>query len=225
MLFGAQQRRARPAEPVTAAWGDNEMRQKQLLGIALLAMVMSTMATATVSQLGGVLVKNQDNAAVITVLANGAFTHTEYRPTDNLMLVDLAGVSIAHHDAEVHAVFAPGVRSYRVVGYRSTSGAEVNVSDIEGGLEVRVTGDAARVAPVKETSAPAVRTSGPVSRINNISIARAKDALNIEISGSGPMTAKTMKLTQPDRVVVDIPNSVLQGRPRDIQVNSNDVKA
>src|SRR6266849_3810806 len=166
MLFGAQQRRARPAEPVTAAWGDNEMRQKQLLGIALLAMVMSTMATATVSQLGGVLVKNQDNAAVITVLANGAFTHTEYRPTDNLMLVDLAGVSIAHHDAEVHAVFAPGVRSYRVVGYRSTSGAEVarlevnlapgakvNVSDIEGGLEVRVTG-AVKVA-AKESSAPA----------------------------------------------------------------------
>jgi len=199
---------------------------------------MSTMATATVSQLGSVVVKNQDSAAVITVLANGAFTHTEYRPTDNLMLVDLAGVSIATHDAEVHAVSAPGVRSYRVVGYRSTSGAEVarlevnlapgakvNVNEIEGGLEVRVTGDAARVAPVKEISTPAVRTSGPVSRISNISIARAKDVLNIEISGSGPMTAKTMKLTQPDRVVVDIPNSVLQGRPRDIQVNSNDVKA
>jgi type IV pilus assembly protein PilQ len=199
---------------------------------------MSTMATATVSQLGSVLVKNQDSAAVITVLANGAFTHTEYRPTDNLMLVDLAGVSIANHDAEVHAVSAPGVRSYRVVGYRSTSGTEVarlevnlapgakvNVNDIEGGLEVRVTGDAARVVPVKETSALAARTNGRVSRISNISIARAKDALNIEISGSGPMTAKTMKLTQPDRVVVDIPNSELQGRPRDIQVNSNDVKA
>ncbi len=220
------------------------MRLKQLLGTALLAMVMSTMATATVSQLGGVLVKNQDSAVVITVLANGAFTHTEYRPTDNLMLVDLAGVSIAHPDAKVHAVVAPGVRSYRVVGYRSTSGAEVtrlevnlapgakvNVSDIEGGLEVRVTGDAS-VAPGRESSvsAPvaAARTSSPISpisRINNISVARGKDALNIEISGTGPMTAKTMKLTQPDRVVVDIPNSVLQGRSRDIQVNSNDVKA
>src|SRR6266566_2444691 len=163
MLFGAQQRRARPAEPVTAAWGDNEMRQKQLLGIALLAMVMSTMATATVSQLGSVLVKNQDSTAVITVLANGAFTHTEYRPTDNLMLVDLAGVSIANQDAKIHAVSAPGVRSYRIVGYLSTSGAEVarlevnlapgakaNVSDIEGGLEVRVTGDAG-VAPGRES--------------------------------------------------------------------------
>jgi hypothetical protein len=67
--------------------------------------------------------------------------------------------------------------------------------------------------------------SGVVTRIREISVARGSDALNIEINGSGPMTAKTMKLTQPDRVVVDIPNSVLQGRSRDIQVNSNDVKA
>jgi type IV pilus assembly protein PilQ len=105
-------------------------------------------------------------------------------------------------------------------------GAKVNVSDIEGGLEVRVTGDAS-VAPGRESSAPAAatRTSGPISRINNIFVARGKDALNIEISGTSPMTAKTMKLTQPNRIVVDIPNSVLQGRSRDIQVNSNDVKA
>ena len=75
------------------------MRLKQLLGIVLLAMATASVATATVSQLGGVLVKNQDGAAVITILANGTFTHTEYRPTDNLMLVDLAGVSIAHPDA------------------------------------------------------------------------------------------------------------------------------
>jgi len=30
-----------------------------------------------------------------------------------------------------------------------------------------------------------------------ISVARGSDGLNIEISGSGPMTAKTMKLTHP----------------------------
>src|SRR5262249_34616412 len=51
------------------------------------------------------------------------------------------------------------------------------------------------------------------------------DSLNIEISGSGPMTATTMKLAHPDRVVVDIPNSQLQGRAREIAVNSGDVKS
>src|SRR5262249_31680351 len=50
-------------------------------------------------------------------------------------------------------------------------------------------------------------------------------SVNIEVSGSGPMTATTMKLAHPDRVVVDIPNSMLQGRAREIAVNSADVKS
>src|SRR5579864_1486210 len=213
------------------------MRLKQLLGIVLLASA-TAMAAATVSQLGGVLVKNQDSAAVITILANGTFTHTEYRPTDNLMLVDLAGVSIANQDAKVHEVAAPGVRSYRITGYRSANGAEVarmeltlardakvNVAEVEGGLELRVSGSPA-VAPTRSEVATALQIQRTVAatRIREISVAQGSDAVNIEISGSGPMTAKTMKLTHPDRVVVDIPNSVLQGRAREIPVNSSDVK-
>jgi type IV pilus assembly protein PilQ len=213
------------------------MRLKQLLGTILLASA-TAMAAATVSQLGGVLVKNQDSAAVITILANGTFTHTEYRPTDNLMLVDLAGVSIANQDAKVHEVAAPGVRSYRITGYRSTTGAEVarmeltlardakvNVAEVEGGLELRVSG-----SPAVASARSDVATASPIqktvaaTRIREISVAQGGDALNIEISGSGPMTARTMKLTHPDRVVVDIPNSVLQGRAREIPVNSSDVK-
>jgi type IV pilus assembly protein PilQ len=213
------------------------MRLKQLLGTILLASA-TAMAAATVSQLGGVLVKNQDSAAVITILANGTFTHTEYRPTDNLMLVDLAGVSIANQDAKVHEVAAPGVRSYRITGYRSATGAEVarmeltlardakvNVAEVEGGLELRVSGSTA-IASARSDVATASPTQKTVAatRIREISVAQGGDALNIEISGSGPMTARTMKLTHPDRVVVDIPNSVLQGRAREIPVNSSDVK-
>ena len=212
------------------------MRLKQLLGIVLLASV-SAMAAATVSQLGGVLVKNQDSAAVITILASGTFTHTEYRPTDNLMLVDLAGVSIAQHDANVHEINAQGVRSYRVTGYRSAGGAEVarvelalvpgtrvNVSNVAGGLELRVAGSST-AAPAAKFDAPVAPRSIATTRIRDISVARGGNALNIEISGSGPMTARTMKLTHPDRVVVDIPNSVLQGRAREIAVNSGDVRS
>jgi type IV pilus secretin PilQ/predicted competence protein len=201
------------------------MRIRQLLGIVLLASV-SAMAAGTVSQLGGVLVKNQDSAAVITILANGTFTHKEYRPTDNLMLVDLAGVTIAQPDTKVHEVSAPGVKSYRVASYRAgdgtevarleltlAPGAKVNVSEVQGGLELHV---AAMAVTAR---------AGAISRIQDISVTHGSDALNIEISGSGSLTAKTMKLAHPDRVVVDIPNSVLQGRAREIAVNSNDVKS
>ncbi|HKF23127.1 MAG TPA: type IV pilus secretin PilQ [Candidatus Angelobacter sp.] len=216
------------------------MRLKQLLGTILLATAVTAAATASASQLSGVLVKNQDSAGVVTIVASGAFTHTEYRPSDNLMLVDLAGVSIAHPDSAAHAVFAPGVRSYRVVGYRSASGAEttrvelsllpgakVNVSDVPGGVELRVTGAAAAV-PSKEMitkAADALSKSTPHNQIRDISVSHNPQGLDVEIMGNGPLTAKTMKLTGPDRLVLDIPDAVWQGRPREITVNSNGVKA
>lgn len=78
---------------------------------------------------------------------------------------------------------------------------------------------------VKNQNGAAAQKAGITTRIGKISVARGGDGLNIEISGSGPMTAKTMKLTHPDRVVVDIPNSVLQGHAREIPVNSGDVKS
>jgi type IV pilus assembly protein PilQ len=219
------------------------MRLKQLLGTLLLAIGMNAVATASASQLSGVLVKNQNNAGVVTILASGAFTHTEYRPTDTLMLVDLAGVSLAHADTKAHAVFAPGVKSYRIVEYRSAAGsdvtrieltlvpgANVKVNDINGGVELAVTG-AGPVVPTKEEIAAkadlamARSSSSRPTRVRGISVVQGKDGLNVEISGTGPMTAHTMKLTNPDRLVVDIPNSTLEGRPRDIAVNSSGVKA
>jgi type IV pilus assembly protein PilQ len=78
---------------------------------------------------------------------------------------------------------------------------------------------------VKSQNSAAAPRTGATTRIGKISVARGGDGLNIEISGSGPMTAKTMKLTHPDRIVVDIPNSELQGRAREIAVNSGDVKS
>lgn len=225
------------------------MRLKQLLGIILLAIVTTTAAAGSTSQLAGIRVEHQDNASFVTISANGAFTHTEYRPTDSLMLVDLAGVSIAHPDAAVHSITSPGVQSYRIVGYHSANGMEVarielnlargatvKVNDVESGVELRISGgSAATVArPVAEKVAkaptenvvPAVapHESARMSHINNIAIARGKDGINIEVTGSEPMTARTMKLTGPDRVVLDIPNSVLEGRSREIPVNSSDVK-
>ena len=78
---------------------------------------------------------------------------------------------------------------------------------------------------VKNQNGAAAPRAGATTRIGKISVARGSDGLNIEISGSGPMMARTMKLTHPDRIVVDIPNSTLQGRAREIPVNSGDIKS
>jgi len=126
-----------------------------------------------------------------------------------------------------------------VLSYRSAAGAEtarieltlvpgakVDVGEIAGGVELRVSG-APAVVPTKEeiaAVAAARAKSGPLSQIRAISVARGREGLDIEITGSRPLTAKTMKLTGPDRLVVDIPNSVLEGRQRDIAINSDGVK-
>jgi type IV pilus assembly protein PilQ len=224
------------------------MRLKQLLGTILLAAATTAVAAGPVSQLSGVRVDGHDQIAVVTIQASGTFTHTEYRPTDNLMLVDLAGVSIPHPDTQLHGVSAPGVLSYRVVGYRYASGTEVarvelnlaagtkaSVVDIENGVEVKITGNtttapAMTPAETKKIAAPVppapvmpAKSTG-TSHISNVAVARGRDGVDIEIIGDGPMTAKTMKLSGPDRVVLDIPNSVLEGRTREIPINSNNVK-
>jgi len=231
------------------------MRLKQLLGTTLLA-VATTAAAAPVSQLTGVMVNGRDQTGVVTIRANGTFTHTEYRPTDNLMLVDLAGVSIARPDTGLHTVSAPGVLSYRILGYRYSSGIEVarvelnlapgaqaKVSEIEDGVEVRITGSGASTsatetaarsvelktvakASISEPVSPAFKTraTSQTTHIRNVAVVRGKEEFSVEISADGPITAKTMKLSGPDRVVLDIPNSVLEGHPREIPVNSANIK-
>lgn len=224
------------------------MRLKQYFGIFLLVTAATTLAAGAAAQLGGVRAENRDNAGVITVHANGSFTHTEYRPTDTLMLLDLAGVSVGRQDTNLHSVSVTGVQSYRVLGYRSSSGAEVarvevnlargasvKVNEIDGGVELRVsTPQTGAERPAVETASrsaapgdlrPAsISTPSRVSHISNISVARGGEGLDIEVHGSGPLAARTMKLTGPDRIVLDIPNSILDGRAREIPVNSNDVK-
>jgi type IV pilus assembly protein PilQ len=219
------------------------MKVKQLLGIILLTMATTALASAAVSQLSGVEVKTGQGRGVVTViiLASGPFTHTEYRPTENLMLVDLAGVSTTHADPAVHAVQAPGLQSYRVMAYRAASGlettrveldlrpgAKVEVSDIAGGIEIHVAGVAAQATTAASghaAASPAPAMAKSVNHIREISVSRDQQSVSVEINGSAPITAKTMKLKSPERLVLDIPNSVLEGRAREIAINRDQVKS
>src|SRR5437879_3580588 len=103
------------------------MRVKQLLGILLLLLAPSAMSAASASQLTDVGLQAKEHATTVTIRANGAFTHTEYRPTDNLLLVDLAGVSAAKLENKSRDLRGqyPGVESYRVVAYKGTNGSSI----------------------------------------------------------------------------------------------------
>ena len=234
------------------------MRLKLVFSIIGSLLLLSTLSAASSSQLTEVGLQSKDNATTLTIRATGAFTHTEYRPTENLLLVDLAGVSAAkmeNKSRELHGQF-PGVESYHVVGYRGASGAEttrveltlasnavVNVVDARNAVSVHVLAGLpaltqAAAKPVSEpvaaskipftpakTENSAFRASARTVRVQKVSVFRGKDGMNIEISASGAMQPKAMKLTAPDRIVIDIPNALPTSVKRQIAVNSNEVKA
>ncbi len=142
------------------------MRQKQLLGVLFLVLLLSTMAIAAAPQLTSVNVTSQAQTSTVVLHASGAFTHTEYRPVDNMLLVDLMGVAPGTLKETSTAVNQPGVASYRVLGYTGNRGAEVtrveitlaagsvvNVAEVADGLQVQVTAAAASAAPSAAGSA------------------------------------------------------------------------
>src|SRR5512140_3913127 len=92
--------------------GRHEMRLKQLLGVIFLMLFAGAMALAANPQLTNVNVTGQGHATTVLLHANGAFTHTEYRPVDNLLLVDLAGLSAGKLKDTAQSVNKPGVASY-----------------------------------------------------------------------------------------------------------------
>ena len=226
------------------------MRLKQLLGVLFLLLILSMMAVAAGPQLTSVNVTGQAQASTIVLHASGAFTHSEYRPVDNMLLVDLSGVAPGALKETRKVVNLPGVVSYRVLGYTGNRGAEVtrveiilhpgsvvNVSEIAGGLQVQVAAGAgtatsqprlvpaALKTPEPAKAAPASHPASHPVLVRNVAVARGKGGMQVEISASGPITPKLMKLTGPDRLVVDLPNAIPAGHPRPIMVNGADIKS
>jgi type IV pilus assembly protein PilQ len=99
------------------------------------------------------------------------------------------------------------------------SNAMVNIDDTRDSVAVRVSADAAtpvRPAALKNGAAPV--------QIRNVSIARGTNGLNVEISASGAITPKVMKLASPDRIVIDVANAVPAPRKKNFAINEGDVK-
>src|SRR5437868_4120946 len=208
------------------------MKLKQLLGILLLTVVCTTMAAAAGTQLTQVSAKHVGDATLVTIQATGAFTHTEYRPSENLLLVDMAGVSASKLSGKTRLLNALNVVGYRVLEYKASSGATVarveltmakgtgvSVSDAHNGLMVKVTGTAAA-----EAAAPAPKSDSKVASVKNVSVVRGKNGMEVEILASAPVTPQAMKLASPDRVVLDLPNTIPTGK-REIAVNGSSIKA
>ena len=268
------------------------MRGKQLLGIFLMVLVLSTIAAAAGPQLTAVGISAQDNTTTITIRASGAFTHTEYRPSDNLLLVDLPGVSASVLEGQSQPVQGPGVTSYRVESFQGTGGTDVARVELtlsgapfvtfnqeKDSLEVRVTSAEAPAAaasaaaakpiaasdptpattvatafpaaapqvPVAEQSAPAlISPASPAAQmaptpaaavitpaqsakadkpawVRSVNVIHGRQGIELEIRGNGVLKPTVTKISDPERIVVDLENARTL-RPVQVPVKSGDVK-
>src|SRR4051812_2909487 len=213
------------------------MKLKQLLGILLLTTVCSTVAAAAGNQLTQVSAKHVGDATLVSIQATGAFTHTEYRPSENLLLVDMTGVSASKLGGKTRLLNAPNVVGYRVLEYKASSGGTVarieltmskstgvSVSDAHNGLLVKVTGDGSAEEKIATQAAPMAKADGKTASVRNLSVVHGKNGMQVEILASSPVTPQAMKLSSPDRVVLDLPNTIPTGK-RDIAVNGSTIKA
>jgi type IV pilus assembly protein PilQ len=225
-----------------------EMRLKRLLGVSTMLFALVGAAAAAGSQLTNVSVASDATSTTLTLHTTGAFTHNEYRPAQNLMLVDLTGVSAGKLQERARSLESTGVKSYRVLTYTGTSGTEVTrlelalaqgaavqVEKKDSDLALKVTaGEVAAVTPVTPATteaptvaqaapAPATTAVGPVM-IRHIAVTRGANGMELSISPKPATPATAIALSGPDRLVIDLPNAIPAVKTKQILVNSPGVK-
>jgi type IV pilus secretin PilQ/predicted competence protein len=192
----------------------------------------------------------KDGAVSLEAEANGPFEYTTYRPSENLYVLDLSGVSDGDPSG-ARVVASDLIKSYRVISYASgakpvvrveillNQGVEpqVNRKDAQN-LTLMVTRTANAAAPAGVTPAPAAPAmvqasaktretkaagSGP-SAIRQVHLAENGGATEVNISGSGPMIYHAVNLQNPDRLVIDFDGSHLATSQKQIASNLDPVR-
>jgi type IV pilus assembly protein PilQ len=158
--------------------------------------------------------------------ASGPFAYTIHHPSPDLYIINLSGVSASATDA-AQVLGTDLVRSYRLEQYRSGSKTDSQLEILVGTdaapnvirqgpdeLLIVVSKKDVLSALARRQQAPrvvdaALRTSPPISvssnssAIQEISVAKDGDAPEVLVLGTGPMSHQDLRLSKPDRLVLD----------------------
>ncbi|MFQ5723568.1 MAG: type IV pilus secretin PilQ [Terriglobia bacterium] len=165
----------------------------------------------------------QAQGTTLEVVASGPFSFTSYQPNGRSLVVDLAGV--ASNPAAVPAA-APvaWVDTYRWLPFRNASGRPVLRLDLalDRDCEIRLSQPSESilwltcpgVAPPTEASPasaspPPTLSAGEPAQVRRVSVQEGEDRVTVEVKASGPLGYEILTLTQPIRLVVDLPQSIL----------------
>lgn len=177
----------------------------------------------------------KDGAVQLEAQANGPFEYTVHRPTESLYVIDLSGVASAD-PAGARVVSSELVKSYRVTTYAA---GEMPVARVEillsEGVEPRVerkdsqelTLVVARAAKLSSANvAPALNTvEAGRDAIQKVNLVQHGSQTEVNISGSGPLNYRALRLRNPERLVLDFSGSHLRTSEKHIPSNLDPVRA
>jgi type IV pilus secretin PilQ/predicted competence protein len=192
----------------------------------------------------------KDGAVRLEAQASGPFEYTTYRPNDTLFVVDLTGVSAAEPTA-VQALDSGLVRSYRLIPYQDGSKPAVRLEVLlRAAVEPRVErGNSASltlvvgpssaaastndsIAPIKSTlpsstmlkSAEIQSSPSSFEAIEDVRLGQKGDRTEVDVTGTGRLNFHVLRLSHPDRVVLDFAGAHLKASEKSIPSNLDPVR-
>ena len=179
----------------------------------------------------------------LEVRASGPFTFTSYQPHERHLIVDLAGV-VSDASAQQQAGSLPWLSEYRLLPFRNAAGRQVLRLDVS--LSRACTVELAQLTPSALTlscpgsarpraeapvavpsqpsgAAPVAESAPPVSDrpawVRRVIVHQKAGAVIVDVVASAALGYETLKLENPPRLVLDLPQSILVARRRKISVD------
>jgi type IV pilus secretin PilQ/predicted competence protein len=221
-------------------------RAGALPGVLVAAGLMLTAGALSANDGPVVHVKTvvKDGSVRLEAQANGPFEYSSYRPSENLLVLDLSGVSDGD-PAGARVVASDLVKSYRAFAYSAgqkpvvrleillSEGAEPQLERTSSQeltvLVSRNAGPQAGSPPPAAILPAAVRsqdtkTDRTYASIEQVNLAQNGDETDVHVLGSGPLSYQATRLQNPDRVVLDFAGSRLKTSEKHIASNLDPVR-
>jgi len=223
------------------AWG---------LGALIAAGLLLSNGTLQASSAPVVHVKvvTSGGATRLEAQASGAFEYSTYRPSGSLYVLELSGVSSAD-TAGVRRLNSSLVKGYRILGYSTGNtpnvrleiqlapGANVNVqrpdaSDLNvvvspaanaQNLQNLLRQDQATLVPAADSSATSAVSTG-VDTIRRVNLTEADGLTAVNVSASGRLAYHSLRLHNPERLVLDFKGTRLRTSEHQIASNLDPVR-
>jgi type IV pilus assembly protein PilQ len=180
----------------------------------------------------------KDGGVRLEAQANGPFDYTTYRPSGNLLVLDLSGVSTVD-PAGARVVASDLVKSYRLVSYTEgdkpmvrlevllAQGLDPQVEKVDAqDLVLSVNSAAARVSntAVMPADATPANLSGSPSVIRDVTVGDNGGKTQVTVTASSALNVQPMLLQNPERLVLDFPSAHVASSLKHVASSSDPVR-